>query len=612
MFPGPVFQYELLTLARRKRFFVLRFGFGMFLLFLVWINDPRTSTYQVHGPNWNGELSIGEAKDLASTLFSVIATTLTCAVLFLTPALVGGVIADERQRKTLHYLLSSCLTSTEIVAGKLAARLILMLVLLGLTVPILVLLSLFGGVDPYEVVVLGLCCASTTLLIGSVSVAASVYARKPLDAISRVYGCGIFWLFVPTFLQEVMPRTGGIYAMAYGYLKPLNELVGASSPFFVFFDSTMRFRNRQALVNGFLSMAGVQTVFSLIFLAFAIIRLRPVFRKEGDLRRGRLGRLGMRARRFLPRPACGDDAMIWKEMYVSRTAARSKIVGALLYLVVGVFLGYFIYQIGMDALSEVISYGYGSGAPNSGRQSYNLFLRTSVTMLLICWVLGLATTAASSLSGEREGDTWISLITTPLTPEEILRGKMIGAFWATRWLGFLWILLISLGLVLGALHPLGAIFTLLLTSVYLWFACAIGTFFSLHAKNSSRAMVSAVFTLFVVNGLYLILFVPFRFEGPLLYFGVMPFLDVASLMTYQETNQLLGLGNASFDTFSQAREFEFFTTGFVSFLAYGTAALALTIYLLAKFDDIIDRPRTQGQTRPPLAGKVKSELNEEV
>ncbi len=603
MFPGPVFHYELLTLARRKRFFVLRFGLGMFLLFLVWINDPRTNRY--HLSDWNGELSIREAKDLAMTLFGVIATTLTCAVLFLTPALVAGVIADEKQRKTLHYLLSSCLTSTEIVAGKLAARLVLMSVILGLTMPILVLLSLFGGVDPYEVVVFGLCCATTTLLIGCVSVAVSVYAGKPLDAISRVYGCGIFWLVGPSIIQGVMPWAGGVYAMAYDLLKPLNDLVGSSSPFFIFLDSTRKFGGRQTWVNHFVSMAGVQTGFSLIFLVFAIMRLRPVFRSEGDFRRGRFRRIGMRARRFLPRPACGDDAMLWKEMYVSRTAARSKIVGAILFLVVGAFLGYFIYLIGKDALSEVLSYGYGAGAPNSGRQNYNIFLRTSLTILLTCWVLSLATTAASTLAGEREGDTWISLITTPLTPEEILRGKMVGAFWATRWLGFLWALLLLLGLLLGAVHPLGAVFILLLTSAYLWFACAIGTFFSLRATNSSRAMVSSVFTLFVLNGLYLILFIPFRFEGPLLYFGVMPFLEVVSLVTYQETNELLGFGSAY--PSPQARSIEIFATGFVSFLAYGTAALGLTIYLLAKFDDIIDRPRTKGQIKPFPDGKAKIE-----
>ena len=43
------------------------------------------------------------------------------ALLCLIPALVAGVIADEHQRKTLHYLLASRLSSAEIVLGKLGA-----------------------------------------------------------------------------------------------------------------------------------------------------------------------------------------------------------------------------------------------------------------------------------------------------------------------------------------------------------------------------------------------------------------------------------------------------------------------------------------------------------
>ena len=45
-------------------------------------------------------------------------------VLLLTPALVAGVIADEKQRKTLHYLMASQLTSAEIVLGKLLVRML--------------------------------------------------------------------------------------------------------------------------------------------------------------------------------------------------------------------------------------------------------------------------------------------------------------------------------------------------------------------------------------------------------------------------------------------------------------------------------------------------------
>ena len=68
-------------------------------------------------------------------------------MLAITPALVGGTIAGEKQRKTLHYLLASELSSAEIVLGKLMARMLMVLVYLVAGVPMLFLLMLFGGVD---------------------------------------------------------------------------------------------------------------------------------------------------------------------------------------------------------------------------------------------------------------------------------------------------------------------------------------------------------------------------------------------------------------------------------------------------------------------------------
>ena len=67
------------------------------------------------------------------------------AVLVLTPAIVAGVIADEKQRKTLQYLMVSRLNSAEIVLGKLFARLLHIGVFLAIGLPVMSLTSLFGG-----------------------------------------------------------------------------------------------------------------------------------------------------------------------------------------------------------------------------------------------------------------------------------------------------------------------------------------------------------------------------------------------------------------------------------------------------------------------------------
>ena len=57
------------------------------------------------------------------------------------------------------------------------------------------------------------------------------------------------------------------------------------------------------------------------------------------------------------------------------------------------------------------------------------WLRTASVALAVLGMLGVAASAAVSLTGEREQDTWISLATTLLTPAEVIRAKQFGAVW---------------------------------------------------------------------------------------------------------------------------------------------------------------------------------------
>ena len=116
-------------------------------------------------------------------------------VLLLTPALVAGVIADEKQRKTLHYLMASRLSSAEIVLGKLLVRMLYVTVLLGVSLPVLSLLVLMGGVDPRLVL---LSCGAT-LSTGWFLAALSIW----VSTIAQTGPRGIFhrlWIGMPLAL----------------------------------------------------------------------------------------------------------------------------------------------------------------------------------------------------------------------------------------------------------------------------------------------------------------------------------------------------------------------------------------------------------------------------
>ena len=80
-----------------------------------------------------------------ASIFATLIAFQGVAVLVLTPAIVAGVVADEKRRKTLQYLMVSRLTSTEIILGKLFARLLHIGVFLAIGLPVMCLISLFGG-----------------------------------------------------------------------------------------------------------------------------------------------------------------------------------------------------------------------------------------------------------------------------------------------------------------------------------------------------------------------------------------------------------------------------------------------------------------------------------
>src|SRR5262249_20894603 len=121
----------------------------------------------------------------------------------------------------------------EIVLGKLAARSLNILVVLALGLPIVVMLSLFGGVDPNGVLLFFAASASTAFFLAAVSILVSTHARKPRDAILTVYIIELLWLFARSLIDWLFPRFGGGWAGVHALLKPVLDWVGASGPLYV-------------------------------------------------------------------------------------------------------------------------------------------------------------------------------------------------------------------------------------------------------------------------------------------------------------------------------------------------------------------------------------------
>jgi len=504
MLPGPVFNFELLGTARRSRFYLVRAFYVAILLVMLWaIHAGWTS-------ETGGELPSHLVGWFAFSTFCAIAVGQEILVLALTPSLVAGVIADEKQRKTLHYLLASRLTGPEIVLGKLLVRMLYVGVLLGVSLPVLSLLVLMGGVDPRLVLLACGATFSTAWFLAALSIWVSTIARRVREAFFIAYGLEGLWLFSPLILRNLSISRWPAFDSAMAWLA---DWVGYSSPLEV---------GRRLLfgvVGGGLSglsllelvgwMIGLQAAFGLVLAVLAAWQLRPIFRCQdggGGVRaaRGIRSILSSRRRwRLWRRPSLGNNPMLWKELHTGGARGLARFVAFLLTLIGGGFLAYWCGWFAIRAIVEMWEKGYYYSLEDyttrADRFAFYWFLRFVVPLVYVLGVLAVAGAAAASITSEHEDDTWVSLTATDLTGREIIFAKLRGAMRRGRKFAVLILLMVATGAIAGSIHVVSLPFLIVALLVYGWFAAALGVWISLQLRSTWRAQFLTITTLLLIN-----------------------------------------------------------------------------------------------------------------
>ena len=583
---GPVFQAEFVGLARRKRFFVTRFLYGLLVLLIV--STTYNSMASRYMANFAGVIPIHALAQFGQQIFSSFAVLQGLTLLVMTPSLVAGTIADEKQRKTLHYLMASELSSTEIVLGKMVARLLQMAVLGALGLPVLALVGLFGGVDYQLVFLVYLATATTTFLIASFAILCSVYATKPRDAIMQCFFYEFLWLFIPNFALQTIPYWNPGARAVGEFLAPVIEWVEATSPMVL---TRVAIRNPTALFGQVCWMMGLQVGVGLVLLLFAAWRLRPVYRgMDGPGLFARLFRRGKGKRprlRLFRRPPIGDDAMLWKELHVARTSDFRKIMLALACVSIVGSVVYLAWDEVSGATLDALYNGYWSYSAQ--QHAVNGILRGGNAVGMTILLIGLASTAATSITGEREGDTWINLASSPIEGGELIRSKILGNLWLFRPLFATILACWVFGLLIGSIRPLGIAACLVELAVFAWFTSALGVAISLRSKTTVGAMALTFGILLFTNAGYLFLIalmVP-TFPGNMVYAGCMPTVFTMSLV-----------GGTDFASGSSMVT-ESITACIGGTLLYAFAAAGLTYLAMSRYDAVVDRPdRRRNQLTP--------------
>jgi ABC-type transport system involved in multi-copper enzyme maturation permease subunit len=172
---NPVLQHELIVNLRMTRGFLLLFAYVALLGALVYAAWPAEQTLDLARP--------AEAKKLVNLFFF----GQYLLVSLMTPSFAAGAITGERERESYEMLLASPLRPGAIVLGKLAASLTPLAELMICSLPIVMLCLPLGGVHPTEVAVAYLAMISSVALFGMISLWCSSYFTRTSASLVASY-----------------------------------------------------------------------------------------------------------------------------------------------------------------------------------------------------------------------------------------------------------------------------------------------------------------------------------------------------------------------------------------------------------------------------------------
>lgn len=172
---NPVLQRELVVNLRMTRGFLLLFAYVALLGLLVYAAWPADQTLDLARPE--------EAKKLVNLFFF----GQYLLVSLMTPSFAAGAITGERERESYEMLLASPLRPGAIVLGKLAASLTPLAELMICSLPIVMLCLPLGGVSLYEVLAAYLAMICSVILFGMISLWCSSFFTRTSAALVASY-----------------------------------------------------------------------------------------------------------------------------------------------------------------------------------------------------------------------------------------------------------------------------------------------------------------------------------------------------------------------------------------------------------------------------------------
>lgn len=504
---GPIFDKELRVCSRRRRSYVLRCAYiavlCIFILF-AWYNiaGARSSASAVYQVSRFSQ--IGRTVIASIVWFQFVVAQLIAIVM------LSSSVSDEIRAGTLAVLMTTPIRSFQIVTGKLLSRLLQLVLLLAISLPLLAIVRVFGGVT-WAFVVSSVCITLTAaVLAGALSLLLSMTYRRAHTVI-------LVTIMVYLVVFGALPGLFNMLAVQGVFLfkrDVTQSILALTNPFWAFAAANAKFLFQSGVPGSFSWPLHCLVTLALaaIVLALSILRVRKAalgeaFGRAGRRRSGRASKRRARtytgSARYGPIRRVTGPPIIWREMRKG-IIGRSKGDIAMFTLLIGAFV--------ISACLMLFT---------SMRIAANMVLpHLLMSGLYLVVMIRLAVFSAGSLTMEKEARTWPILLTTPLADNEIVRGKAIAAFRRNMPLLLLYFALMSLRyirfgsnlrsdmiaqllymLVVSACGVAGSVF----------FVIGSGLYFGVRLKSTTTAVAATAGLYFGMTYLFCGLFNPLRF-----------------------------------------------------------------------------------------------------
>ncbi len=462
---GPILEKELRVASRKRRQYLLRLAYPLIfaaVLASVWAaNAPGSDVSPAYMTAQLAEF--GRTLALAIVIFQFI------ALHFLAVALLSTTLGDERRARTLGVLMTTPVTSLQIVAGKLASRLFQVLLFMGISTPFLILVRAFGGV-PWEFVASAtLVTLASVLSIASVTLLLSMLCRRMHTVVvgALLAYMGLFLLIPEMVLTLRGPGPFG---------APRERAVLFSPPHAL--DRICRDLLNPGATAGFAweLHTGIVCGMSALVLGACVCLVRRAVRVQAI---GAGAALGCGEPRD-EAPAAAAEARIrrvrgppvlWRELrqpFIRNARARRAAVVLALALVLTTY--------------AVFSDDFYAGSAHA----------KTLAFFTILGLLSAAALAASAITSEREAGTWPALLGTLQTDARIVLGKFAGCLgqslpvWAL--MAFHLFIFTAAGMINPAVPPLMAV----VVAGAAFFVAAFGLWTSAVFRKTTTAVVATV------------------------------------------------------------------------------------------------------------------------